>query len=444
MKTNKIGEGIKKSILYNFVLKVMGVGISFLILPLTINYLNKLEYGIWVTLFSIMNWVNFLDMGIGLGMRNKLAEAVEINNTQEIKEYISTGFITIQGIGMVVFLIFYITIQFVPLQRIFNTKEIGETDLYLLVLLTGGFVVFVFVFSTINQIYYAYQKAEIVGLIQIVHNLFMLGIILFLFMLKERRLLYYVLSFGVAAILSKITFIIFFFRSRKSLIPRIAYVKLRKIREISRLGIKFFIIQISCIFCFSSSNILITQLLGPEYVREYDVIFKIFNFLTMIHSLILTPLWSAYTCAYLKGEMMWIKRTLKNTNLIVFALFIAAIVFCLNIDSIIEFWIGFNMEQSNTFVVLVAIYTVLLMWNNNYAYLLNGIGKINVQLIGWVSGAILVIPLSVVFTKVYDMNIEGIILSLIFCLSINAIITPMHVYKILNKSNKGQYEDKES
>ena len=78
-------QNVKKNIIYSIILKAVGVGLTFILLPLTVHYLTEIEYGIWVTLFSVMNWVNMMDMGIGLGLRNKLAEAVAIDDKYSIR-----------------------------------------------------------------------------------------------------------------------------------------------------------------------------------------------------------------------------------------------------------------------------------------------------------------------------------------------------------------------
>ena len=84
-------KNVKKNILWSFALKALSVGLSFLVLPLTVNYLTAVEYGVWVTLFSVMNWVNMLDMGIGLGLRNRLAEAVAEQDGHLVRCYMSAG-----------------------------------------------------------------------------------------------------------------------------------------------------------------------------------------------------------------------------------------------------------------------------------------------------------------------------------------------------------------
>jgi len=50
--------------------------ISFLLIPLTLDYLNPYEYGIWLTLNSVLSWVYLFDIGLGNGLRNRLAEAL--------------------------------------------------------------------------------------------------------------------------------------------------------------------------------------------------------------------------------------------------------------------------------------------------------------------------------------------------------------------------------
>ena len=61
-------------------LRIVSVLINFLLVPLTLNYLNPTRYGIWLTLTSVINWVNVLDIGLGTGLRNKFAEALATND----------------------------------------------------------------------------------------------------------------------------------------------------------------------------------------------------------------------------------------------------------------------------------------------------------------------------------------------------------------------------
>src|SRR5437763_767538 len=53
----------------------VNVLVSFLSLPLTIGYLGKERYGLWVTITTMLAWLNIADLGLGNSLTNALAEA---------------------------------------------------------------------------------------------------------------------------------------------------------------------------------------------------------------------------------------------------------------------------------------------------------------------------------------------------------------------------------
>lgn len=426
---NRRSNIVKRSIIYNFLLKFVSIGLSFLLIPLTINYLTITEYGIWITLFTVMNWVNFLDMGLGLGLRNKLAEAVSKNNLNEVRTYLSTGIFSMIIMGAILLILFLIGIQLINLQSIFNTEEISEYDLYISTLFTGIFIILAFVLSLINQIYYAYQKAAITGTIQIVHNLIMLIIVYYLTLQFTHKLFYFILSFGIATLLSRIIFIFIFFYNNNNILPKVKYVKLESLKNICNLGIKFFVVQITCIVLFSSSNILITQCLGPEYVRSYDVIFKVFSVITIAHGLILSPLWSAYTDAYVKRDFNWLKNSLKKTIYLMIPIIICVFIIIWQIDFIISFWLRTTINIPEYLPICMGLYVIVLCWDNVWSYFVNGVGKISIQLYSKIISVIIILPLS--WYLMSKIGSTGMCLALAIGLFISSIPTMIQVRYIL-------------
>lgn len=422
-------KNVKRNIIYSFLLKFLSVGLSFILLPLTVHYLTEVEYGVWVTLFTVMNWVNFLDMGLGLGLRNKLAEAVSKNNLNEIRTYLSTGVFAMIGMGSILLIVFLIGIQLVNMQSVFNTKEISEQDLYISTLFTGIFVILAFTLSIINQVYYAYQKAAVTGAIQIVHNLVMLLVVYYLTLQPTHKLFYFVLSFGIAVILSRISFIFTFFYKNINILPALKYIQLNSLKNICNLGIKFFIIQLTCIILFSSSNILITQCLGPEYVRSYDVVFKVFSIITMAHGLILSPLWSAYTDAYVKRDFKWLKNTIKKMIYLMMPIILCVLVILWQIDFIITFWLRTKINIPEYLPICMGTYVIVLCWDNIWAYFVNGVGQITIQLYSKVVSIIIILPLS--WYLMSKIGSTGMCLALAIGLFIASIPTMLQVRYIL-------------
>ena len=106
--------------------------------------------------------------------------------------------------------------------------------------------------------------------------------------------------------------IFFFSKKYKVFKPTIHFIDLTKVKELSGLGIKFFILQIASIIIFSTDNIIITQILKPSEVTPYNIAFKYFGLPIMIFYIITVPFWSAFTEAYAKKDIKWIKSSIKG------------------------------------------------------------------------------------------------------------------------------------
>ena len=81
---------VKKNIVGSLFVKGCSIIISLLIVPLTLGYVSSDLYGIWLTLSSIIMWLNFFDIGFTLGLKNKLTEAIALGDMQRGKVLVST------------------------------------------------------------------------------------------------------------------------------------------------------------------------------------------------------------------------------------------------------------------------------------------------------------------------------------------------------------------
>ncbi len=422
-------KNVKKNILYSFILKGLSVGLTFVLLPLTVDYLDSTEYGIWVTLFSVMNWVNMLDMGIGLGLRNKLAEAVAREDKKSIRIYISTGLAAMVTIGVIFLIVMIVGMKYFSFQAIYNTYSISESELYYATLCTGIFVVITFVLSVVNQFYYAWQQAAKTGAINIVHNVIMLITVYYLTLQPHHSLVYFVYCFGIASISSRALFLVDFFRRHNDILPSIRNIRMSYVKNIVGIGIKFFIIQIAVVCMYSSANILITQRLGPEHVLAYDVVFKIFSAITMVHGLILAPMWNAYTEAYIKKDFIWMKNSIHKLLLLMIPIGIACAILVKSTNFIIDIWIKKTISIPEYLPLFAGIYIFLSCLNNVIAIFLNGISKIDLQMYLSVFSSIIVIPLAWYLMPYWDST--GMIMAIIISMSIETIPLGMQVRNVL-------------
>lgn len=429
---------VKRHISLTFVYKALAIGLSFLLVPLTINYLNIEQYGIWITLLSVMSWVAFFDIGLGNGLRNKLAEAVAVNDIKLAKIYVSTAYIAISFIALLFLVILLAILPVINWTKVFNTTSLNNAELLKLVFVVGFFFLFDFVLSLCNQMFYAYQKASLATMRQVLLNLIALILIYILIRYTMGRLLYLGICYGLSMVSSNVVLIYYFFKKHREVIPSIKCIDLSRIKEIGSLGVKFFIIQIAVLVIFATDNMIITQILGPAEVTSYNVVFKLFSIITIGHGIIVAPLWSAYTEAYAKGDIKWIRNTLKKLNMLMIPIMISVLILIVFARDIINIWVGPEIKFDYLLVVFMGVYVVISVWSNVYAYFVNGIGKIKPQLYSSIIAGIINIPLSVYFAKFLSMGISGVILGTIISLSLFAVIGPMQTHFILKTSIPGR------
>ena len=112
---------IKKGVSLGIVFKVFSILITFLIVPILIEYLGNDNYGLWITVFSLIGIVNYADGGIINGLKTKLSEAISRKDVTLSKQFISTAYYSIFFISIILLLVGIALIYFLDLATLINT-----------------------------------------------------------------------------------------------------------------------------------------------------------------------------------------------------------------------------------------------------------------------------------------------------------------------------------
>lgn len=425
-RTRNYLHQIKGAVVY----KAVAMLASFLAIPMMIRYLGQEQFGVWSTLLTVMSWVVFFDLGVGNGLRNKVAEALARNDKVEAANYIASGYSVIGLVAIVLWAFVTGASFFVPWQVVFNTQSIQETTLRLTVQVAAFFVIFNFWLGLINALLGAVQKTAIAALGQLISNVLALLLIFVLTKTIQASITYLALTYGISLVAANFILTFWFCQQHRELRPNLSMGKNHS-HPLLTVGLKFFAIQIAVLVIFTTDKILITQLFGPKYVAQYEVIFKLFSVITFAHVLISAPLWSAYTDAYYRGDFAWITRMLRKQRIIFGGIVMAVILVGLLIQPIIAVWIGPEMIVSAPLVIAIGVFVLISTWNNIYATFVNGIGDITVQLYTSVIAMLLNIPLALIFVKYFSLGLSGIVLATIVSLSLAAIALPIQVNYIM-------------
>jgi O-antigen/teichoic acid export membrane protein len=426
----------KKNVFYSFFIKGFGILTSLLIIPLTINYLNATEYGIWLTLNSILMWVNTFDIGLGNGLRNKLAESLAQGDYVKAKIYVSTSYCVIFLLMIIIFLLFQGLNMFLDWHRILNIDISLVPNLNAIVLMSFALFCLNFILKLIGNILLAMQKTAIENLLIMIGQVLSLIVIYALSFFSKGNLFKVALVYSISPVIVYAISYPFVFRNQyKAITPSVNYFRKEYVKSLIGLGSKFFVLQIAGLVIFSTANLLISNMFGPKMVTTYNVAARYFNIIPMLFSIVLTPIWSATTDAFVKQDYEWIKKSMNKVNgLLVIAFFVLAVmILCSNF--VYEKWIGNLIVVPMELSVLMGIYVFILVASMSYSSFLNGIGKLRIQMLNILFCSILFLPLT--YFLAGKFGIKGIVGSLILVNLSGLVLNYIQFNLLINKKGTG-------
>lgn len=104
----------------------------------------------------------------------------------------------------------------------------------------------------------------------------------------------------------------FFGLVRPDLRPKWKLVPTEGISQIATLGSLFFVPQLAIVVAYSADNFLIARSLGAINIPEFSIPQQLFSLVTIISSILMGGLWVAYGEAISRGDLLWVRNTIKN------------------------------------------------------------------------------------------------------------------------------------
>lgn len=430
----------KKNIAGSLVIKGISISIGLILIPLTINYVNPLQYGIWLTLSSMIAWISFFDIGFTNGLRNKFAGAKAKGNKEVARIFISTTYFYIIIIFVSLWIILLVLNQFLSWHKILSLPLSMEHEVSRLAMIIVSYFCLQFVFRVINTILIADQKTAKASLLDMLGQLFSLAIIFALTKLTKGSILYLGLAVGVAPTLILIAANVLLFNTTyKEYKPSIKFVRKEYAKDLMKLGLKFFILQVTTIIQYESSLFIIAHYFNavdPTAVTSYNIAYKYFFTLQMAFMILLSPLWSGVTDAYNSGDTAWIKNVIKKYLLILIPFILVGVVMLIFSQQVYELWLGKNVVDIKFNIsFLFFIFFSTGMFSSIFVAVINGIGALKIQFISSLISSVIFFILSLLLIKHFNAGVQSVIISSIVANVFGYIIAPIQVYNIFYKKS---------
>lgn len=432
------GEKLRKNVAVMFIVKFMSMGISFLYMPLLLHSLETEQYAVWLTLTSIVSWITVFDIGLGNGLRNKLAEAIAKNEYDLGRQYVSTAYCTIFLLSIILILVFSLSFSLFSWNHILNATSIPTKALNILVYIVFISFILNFSLSLINSVMYALQMPGLVATLSLIGQFisFILVYIAVRFFNETRLLLLGSIIAIVPVVVLLISTIIIFNHKCSKLAPSVKFFRREKIKDILTIGAKFFFIQIITIVLFQANNLIITHTIDNTAVVEYNIAYKYTYILVTMFTIICMPMWSATTDAYTKGDIEWIARVRKKLYYVLCFFTFAGIAMLVLSKPVYRIWIGADCPDiAFSTTALLLLYSVFMMVYAANGYIINGIGKLKVQILCTSLLAMMYIPLAILFGK--TLGLVGILMVLCLNSFANGLWSSIQLNKIIKGTAHG-------
>jgi O-antigen/teichoic acid export membrane protein len=359
------------------------ISTSLITVPLTLRYLGNERFGLWMAISSVLAMAAFADFGIGNGVLNTVADAFGKGDVEEIRRAISSGFAILTLIAVMLLVLFFAIYPFVhwadffrvvtPLARV----EAGPA-------LSVFAVCFALNISmdVVQRVQMGLQQGYRFSLWQLAGSLGgFTGVMAGIWFQVSLPLLVTAVA-GAPVLATALNTLHFFGFVRPDLRPSQDRVSKTVLRNIARLGGLFFVLQLVVAIAYSADNIIIARNLGAAAVPEYSVPQRMFALITMMTSMLVAPLWPAYSEAISRGDLFWVRQTLKRSMLVVLALGLTgSCLLWLFAPVLLNWWVGMRVHPSLLLLTGLAVWTVLASSGDALSSFLNGAAVIKTQVI---------------------------------------------------------------
>ena len=420
-----IGTDSRSKKMYKNTVAMIGIrGVSMILTlisaPIMLHHVDRADYGVLLTLTSIVGWVGYMDVGLGNGLRNKLPEFLAKGDFHSAKKIVSSCYVTLAIYVALIIVIFLMVSPFVDWLGVLNspTSDAGEIR----GLTNVVFIAFCiqFLFGLINSILFAYQMPAFQSLFTFVGQFVaLIALVIQVYVFDVTSVL------QIGAVNSIIPPLVLFwgsiglFRTKlKEIAPSFKLFEFKSVGSILSLGLKFFVLQMITIVLFQANSIIIARVVSPEAVVEYNLAFKYVSLLTMIFTIVITPVWSATTDAYVRKDFEWINKTLSFSRKVCIASIFIGVLMVLASKFVYGMWLGrgsIDINYSTTGLIL--LYISFEMLYKVYGTIINGTGKVFAQIILTGIIAIIYIPLAIFLGNLCGLSGVLIANTIVFALN---------------------------
>lgn len=412
--------------------KLVSMAVAVLSVPLLLQLLGTHDYGIWVTLTSLIAFISLLDLGVGNSMRNSVAsmsptgaDAVRLEFIGFFRLLCAVALLALAGFALMA-----------PHLDLAEGHQGAVWLLYgpllmLLPLLLGSSVL---------------KGARATGTQSVLQSASTWCFFGFIVLLAWRHHTPAIVDLAIAWTLCYVAglLVIFALALRTLQLPatRLLQGPLMSLPTGRlRIGLEFLVLQLSSLVLYSLGNMLVFHHLGATEVARYDTVNKIFQVGLSFYTIVIGVMWSEIAKFRAAGDAAALTRTLWRLTAIAGAFSMISLAGAFLVPELIGLWVGHRVQVTR--VEALAIAGLVSVQSLGYvgAVFMNAFEKIRLQIAMAIVSISLMVPLTSLFVH-KSMGISSVPLAAMLLTMLPMLICNLYAIKLIRDvKSSGLFHD---
>ena len=432
-----------KNVVASFLIRGWSAVVVLLMVPLTLKMLGVYSNGVWLTISSVLIWLDYMDIGLGSGLRNAVATYAANSEHEKVRKAVSSTFFMLSIIVIPILLVQYLLIWGFNIYTFFSVDKAVIPNLKTILTIAVTFASSNFVLKSVGSFYQGLQLPAINNLIVCIGQTFALVLTFAAYCMGIHSLLWVVAINTMAPpIIWAASMPYTFGKKYPAYRPSIKHIDFKMSLQLCSQGVQFFILHICGVILFMTTNLIISKMFSPADVTPYQIAYRYIHIVFVVFSTICIPFWSATTDAYSRGDVEWLRKSSQKLNLLMVGVVVALFILIVISDFVYKIWIGNDVIIPKDLTISVALYIFVLILSQRYSYILNGLGILKIQLIFTVAATILFLPIAWHVCKTFN-TVTSLVYVMCLINTPGLIANYWKYHSVMPKNNSKNKEEKQ-
>ncbi len=402
----------------------LGIFTGLAAIRITVGYLGKEQYGLWMAVSALLTWAALADFGLGRGVQNHLSEAYGHDDREAASRYVSTAFIVLCAIAVAFALVMVPLLFVIPWTKVLNVTDptlAGKAR----IVVAAVIAVFLanFPLSLVPTIYSAHQRGYVANLFGIVGSLLSLGALLVIVKLRA-PMPWLILTGGGIGVFMTCVNMVWIVREMPWLRPRMSLFSRATLRSLAGVSVPLLLYQLGGLIINETQTILIAHRIGLSGVTDYSILMRVYILPALLVGMIDGPLIPAFREAYVRGDHDWLRSAFwRVTRLKMWIAAGAAIGYLLLGNFAVKLLSGRAVSFDWRVWAACGFLQFVAIWNVSFNDLMIAINRLWVLVVGILFNGIVTLSLTWAFSAKW--GILGVVLATpIYSLVVTAWLFP--------------------